>query len=112
MEILDIILKNNSSNFIDKKRENFLIKKENITFVGEIKGVSQAVANKHVSQLDVHVQSYIDDITEKGLKENVKGLLIINHQRDKFLEKKIDTQKIEKIFTENVGILKKTDLKL
>lgn len=147
MEILDTILESDSSNFIDKKKEDFFIRKESVTFVGEIKGVSQAAANKYVSQLDVHVQSYIDEITEKCLKENVKGLLIINHQRDKnisernevhknqidlavrngsliiesttllflyekFLEKKIDTRKIEKIFTEKVGILLKTDLKL
>ena len=30
---------------------------------------------------------------------------------EKFLEKKIDAKKIEKIFAENVGILLKTDIK-
>lgn len=83
MEILDTILENDSSDFIDEKKEDFLIKKEAVTFVGEIKGVSSSVANKNISQLDVHVQSYLDKITEQGLKENVKGLLIINHQRNK-----------------------------
>ena len=86
MKILDELLEYDSSSFVDKKKEDFLIKKETITFVGEIKGISSAVANKNVSQLDVHVQDYIDKITIENIKENVKGLLIINHQRDKELE--------------------------
>lgn len=86
MKILDELLEYDSSSFVDKKKEDFLIKKETITFVGEIKGISSAVANKNVSQLDVHVQDYIDKITTENIKENVKGLLIINHQRDKELE--------------------------
>ena len=86
MKILDELLEYDSSSFVDKKKEDFLIKKETITFVGEIKGISSAVANKNVSQLDVHVQEYIDKITIENIKENVKVLLIINHQRDKELE--------------------------
>ena len=88
MKILDDMLEYDSSNFIDAKKEDFLIKKDSITFVGEIKGVSSAVANKNVSQLDVHVQSYIDKITEMKSKEVVKGLLIINHQRTKKIEER------------------------
>lgn len=88
MSILDELLNYNSSKFVDEKREDFLIKKENITFIGEIKGVSSAVANKNVSQLDVHVQSYLDNLQEEGLVEKVKGLLIINHQRNKPIEER------------------------
>ena len=83
MKILDDMLENNSSDFIDEKKEDFLIIKESITFVGEIKGISSAVSNKNVSQLDVHVQSYIDKVNKKKSKEIVKGLLIINHERTK-----------------------------
>ena len=60
-----------------------MIKREDITFVGEIKGISSAISNKNVSQLDVHVQGYIDKILMENINENVKGLLIINHQRNK-----------------------------
>lgn len=88
LEILDEILEYDSSDFVDEKREDFLIKKEDITFIGEIKGVSSAVANKNVSQLDVHVQSYLDKLQEEGKEENVKGLLIVNHQRNKPLEER------------------------
>lgn len=86
LEILDEILQYDSRDFVDEKREDFLIKKEDITFIGEIKGVSSAIANKNVSQLDVHVQSYVDKLQEEGKEENVKGLLIVNHQRNKPLE--------------------------
>lgn len=88
LEILDEILEYDSSEFIDEKREDFLIKKEDITFIGEIKGVSSAIANKNVSQLDVHVQSYLDNLQEEGTQEKVKGLLIINHQRNKPIEER------------------------
>lgn len=88
LEILDEILEYDSSDFVDEKREDFLIKKEDITFIGEIKGVSSAVANKNVSQLDVHVQSYLDKLQEEDKEENVKGLLIVNHQRNKPLEER------------------------
>lgn len=88
MSILDELLDYDSSEFVDEKREDFLIKKEDITFIGEIKGVSSAIANKNVSQLDVHVQSYIDKLQEEGIEERVKGLLIINHQRNKPIEER------------------------
>lgn len=146
IQILDDMLKNNSSNFINEKKEDFLIKKESVTFIGEIKGLSSAVGNKNVSQLDVHVQGYMDKIESENSTENVKGLLIINYQRnkkiserneihknqidlairngaliidsvvllklyEKFLEKKLDTQKIIKLFTKKVGILQEKDIK-
>lgn len=88
MSILDEILDYDSTGFIDKGKEDFLIKKEDITFIGEIKGVSSAIANKNVSQLDVHVQSYLDVLQENGTEEKVKGLLIINHQRNKQLDER------------------------
>lgn len=91
MSILDELLDYDSSEFLDEGKEDFLIKKEDVTFIGEIKGVSSAIANKNVSQLDVHVQSYLDEIQQEGKGENVKGLLIINHQRNKSL---VERQKV------------------
>ncbi len=88
LQILDEMLEYDSSGFIDENKEDFLIKKEDVTFVGEIKGVSSSVENKNVSQLDVHVQSYLDKLQEEGKEENVKGLLIINHQRNKPLNER------------------------
>lgn len=88
LEILDEILEYDSSGFKDEKKEDFLIKKEDVTFVGEIKGLSSAVKNDNVSQLEIHIQRYFDKLQEEGKEENVKGLLIINHQRNKPLEER------------------------
>lgn len=88
ISMLDELLDYDSSEFVDEGKEDFLIKKEDVTFIGEIKGVSSAIANKNVSQLDVHVQSYLDEIQQEGKEEKVKGLLIINHQRNKSLEER------------------------
>lgn len=88
LHILDEILEYNSSTFVDEGREDFLIKKDDVTFIGEIKGVSSAAENKYISQLDVHVQSYLDEIQKDGIVENVKGVLIINHQRNKPIEER------------------------
>lgn len=105
MSILDELLDYDSSQFVDEKREDFLIKKEDITFIGEIKGVSSAVANKNVSQLDVHVQSYLDKLQEESTEEKVKGLLIINHQRNKPLEERQEVHEHQKNLATRNGSL-------
>lgn len=105
LEILDEILEYDSRDFVDEKREDFLIKKEDITFIGEIKGVSSAIANKNVSQLDVHVQSYLDELQEEGKEENVKGLLIVNHQRNKPLEERQEVHEHQKKLATRNGSL-------
>lgn len=109
LEILDEILEYDSSKFVDEKREDFLIKKEDITFVGEIKGLSSAVKNENVSQLDVHVQSYIDDLQQEGTEEKVKGLLIINHQRNKPIEERQGVHEHQiKLATRNESLIIET----
>lgn len=80
-EILEDILSCNLSEFVDLKKEDFLIKLQNVTFIGEIKGISSNVKNGNVSQLDVHLQDYKDELNEKGLNEELKALLIINPLR-------------------------------
>lgn len=92
MKMLDDMLDNDSSKFKDKKLEDFLIKKDTVTFIGEIKGVSGAVTNQYVSQLDVHVQGYTDKINKENLDENIKGLLIINPQRNKNITERNEVQ--------------------
>ncbi len=109
LEILDEILEYDSSEFVDEKKEDFLIKKEDITFVGEIKGLSSAVKNENVSQLDVHVQSYLDDLQQKGTEEKVKGLLVINHQRNKPIEERQEVHEHQiKLATRNESLIIET----
>lgn len=81
--ILQQVLDCDLSKFIDEKKEDFNINSNDITFIGEIKGVTSNIKSEHISQLDVHLQSYLDKLLDEGKNENVKSLLIINHQRTK-----------------------------
>ena len=78
--ILEEVLKCDLSEFIDKKSEDFEIVKEDITFIGEIKGVTSNVRNVYISQLDVHVQGLWGKIKRQREEKVIKGLLIINSQ--------------------------------
>ena len=69
------------------KKEDFLFTVEGTTFIGEIKGVNSNVKNPNITQLEVHYQDYCeehDDISE----ENIKALLIMNHQKNKPVEER------------------------
>ncbi|WP_035301816.1 hypothetical protein [Clostridium sp. DL-VIII] len=81
-EMLEQLIDCDLSDFKDEKKEDFLIKKDDITFIGEIKGVTSNVKYEHVSQLDVHLHHYKDTLEEQNINENVKALLIMNHQRN------------------------------
>lgn len=82
-EILEKMMNYDLSGFIDEKKEDFLIEKENAIFIGEIKGVTSNVKNEHISQLEIHYQKYIDDLQDESLESKVRGLLIINPFRTK-----------------------------
>ncbi len=88
--ILEIVLDCNLFEFIDKKNEDFLIPFQDITFIGEIKGVTSNIKSEHISQLDVHYQGYMDKLQESGTKENVKEILIMNPFRNKPLEERTE----------------------
>ena len=83
-EILEEMLGCDLSEFHDKKKEDFNFKIGEKIFIGEIKGVTPNVKKANVSQLDVHVQEFLDE--NETADENVVALLIINHQRNKPLE--------------------------
>lgn len=80
-EILQEMLGCDLSEFTDKKKEDFKFTLGDKVFIGEIKGVTPNVKKANVSQLDVHVQEYMDDNDEQV--ENIIALLIIDHQRGK-----------------------------
>lgn len=87
-KILENILECNLSDFNDEKREDFLIKKSAVTFIGEIKGVNGSIKNANISQLDVHYNRYLDKLEEENIEENVKALLIINPNRNRPIEER------------------------
>ena len=72
-------------NFIDLKKEDFNFLFRDLILVGEIKGVSSNVKNKHISQAEYHKTTYIDDnqIEQSFDKSKIIPVLIINHQLDK-----------------------------
>ena len=107
-DILDEMFGANLTNdFVDEKREDFIIQLPDITFIGEIKGVTSNVRNEHISQVDNHLSLYEDKLQEENRQENLKKLLIINHQRntDISLREEIHVNQINKAKKENVLII-------
>ncbi|TGL97886.1 hypothetical protein [Leptospira jelokensis] len=78
--ILEKMLKCNLKEFVDKKKEDFLIQLDSVNFIGEIKGVSNNVKSSYISQLDLHYQNFIENNSNQKLN---KPILIICHQRHK-----------------------------
>ena len=87
-EMLEKMLDYSLADFVDENVEDFLIKKADITFVGEIKGVTSNVKSEHIGQLDTHYHTYIDKLDEEKISENVKAILIINPFRTKPLSER------------------------
>ncbi len=87
-EILERLLDCDLSGFKDERNEDFLIRKPDCTYIGEIKGITSNVKNEHISQLDVHYQKYLEKLEEQGTEEDVHQILIINPFRTKPLEQR------------------------
>lgn len=81
--ILEQMLSCDLSHFNDVKKEDFLIKMNDVTFIGEIKGVTSNLKSSNISQLESHYQEYMDNLEERGVVENVRKSLIINPLRDR-----------------------------
>jgi len=93
-EILERLLEVNLDDFVDVKKEDFHINIKDTDIIGEIKGVSTNLKSEHVSQVDVHLQGYLDALASPE-SSNAKSLLIINHQRKKTLNSREDIHVIQ-----------------
>ncbi|MBQ3007137.1 MAG: hypothetical protein IJD78_06210 [Clostridia bacterium] len=82
-DMLEKMLGYDLSDFEDENKEDFLIKLNDVTFIGEIKGITSNIKSENVSQVDVHYQSYLDKLREDHVTEEVKPILIINSFRTK-----------------------------
>ena len=100
-EILQEMLGCDLSEFTDKKKEDFKFTLGDKVFIGEIKGVTPNVKKANVSQLDVHVQEYMDENDEQA--ENIIALLIINHQRGKAISER------ERVHEEVIKLAERND---
>lgn len=104
-EMLEKMLNYSLSDFVDKKQEDFRIKLSNVTFIGEIKGITSNVKSEHVSQLDVHIQIYHDELFAQGKQENIKGILIVNSQRNKPLSDRDEVHEMQIMLAKRNGTL-------
>ncbi len=86
--MLEKMLDYDLSGFVDEKKEDFLVKKQEYTLIGEIKGITSNVKNDNISQLENHYQQYIDTLQESGTEENVHQILIINPLRTRPLSER------------------------
>lgn len=87
-EILEFIFDISLKDFNDEKREDFLFKKNSLTYIGEIKGVTSNVKYENISQLEVHYSKYMDKLQEENKEEKIKKILIMNYERTKEIEKR------------------------
>ena len=98
-EILVDIFKLQDDYFIDVKKEDFRFECGNMNFIVEIKGINTNVKNSNIAQCKKHVTDFL--IAEDTMSpNNVKGLLIINPQRD------IDPSKREPIHADQINYAK------
>lgn len=91
IEILNEMLDYSEDNFIDEMEEDFRIKKENITFLIETKGLKRNIAGTDISKTFNHVLMYEEKIQDIDEKENVKGIFIVATQRDKIIKEREET---------------------
>ena len=111
-EILEKLLSYDLSQFKDENKEDFLIKIGDLTFIGEIKGVTSNVKSEHISQLDVHYQGYIENLPSDS-SEKVYSLLIINPCRNKPLDQREPVHEIQiKLARRNQSLIITTELLL
>ena len=97
--ILVDIFKLQDDHFIDVKKEDFRFKFRDINFIVEIKGINTNVKNSNIAQCKKHVTDFL--IAEDTMSpNNVKGLLIINPQRD------IEPRKREPIHADQINYAK------
>lgn len=104
-DILEQILDCRLSDFKDNKKEDFLIKKDTLSFIGEIKGITSNVKSENVAQVERHYQAYMDELQEMGLSENVKQLLIINPFRTKDIAIRDEVHEIQINLAKRYGSL-------
>lgn len=94
-DMLEKMLGCDLSDFEDENKEDFLIKLNDVTFIGEIKGITSNIKSENVSQVDVHYQSYLDKLREDNITEEVKPILIINTFRTKPITEREEVHHIQ-----------------
>ena len=89
--ILNEMLDYEDNFFVDKMEEDYKIKKDEVTFIIETKGLSRNIKGEDISKTSNHVEIYLDELDEKNITENVKGIYIVATQRNKKVEEREET---------------------
>ena len=110
-EILVDIFKPTDSHFTDVKKEDFRFEFEDVNFMVEIKGINTNVKNSNIAQCKKHVTDLIAEDHTKS-PDNVKGLLIINPQRNIEPSKREPIHANQISYAKSEGILIITTLEL
>lgn len=110
--ILNEILDYEDNAFVDKMEEDYKIKKEEVTFIIETKGLSRNIKGEDISKTSNHVEIYLDELDEKNITENVKGIYIAATQRNKKLEEREKTpdRQIKLATRNNILIIRTEEL--
>lgn len=104
-EILVEIFNVDLSGFQDEGKEDCRFKVDDTTCLFEFKGQAKNVNNSVISQLRNHVDNYADKCMDETEVELVKGILIINHQKDKPLEKREPVNEKQVKYAKRIDIL-------
>lgn len=109
-KILQQLLHCDLSGFKDIKKEDFAIPKDEVIFIGEIKGESSGVTAQKIRQIANHVDDYHADHPDEVLP--LKGIFIVNSHRQKPLEEreKVHIERISQATRENVLIIETIEL--
>lgn len=110
-QILVDIFKLPDSNFIDVKKEDFRFEFGDINFMVEIKGINTNVKNNNIAQCKKFVTDLIAE-DDTMSPDSVKGLLIINPQRDIEPSKREPIHANQISYAKSEGILIITTLEL
>lgn len=89
--ILNEMVDYEDNDFVDKMEEDYKIKKDEVTFIIETKGLSRNIKGEDISKTSNHVEIYLDELDERNITENVKGIYIAATQRNKKVEEREET---------------------
>ena len=105
-DMLEKMLNYDLSTFEDRHKEDFLIKKDGITFVGEVKGITSNVRSSNISQAETHAKQYAELLEDEGkAEENIKPLLIVNSLRNMPINERKPINEDQRHMAETRGIL-------
>ena len=110
--ILNEMLDYEDNTFVDKMEEDYKIKKEEVTFIIETKGLLGNIKGEYISKTSNHVEIYLDELDEKKIIEKVKGIFIVTTQRDKKPEEREKTpeRQIKLAARNNILIIRTEEL--